>query len=360
MNGLMHRTFKYLLITGLLGAGAGSVLGDVTMVYRTSSSGFHGMGASEGTEKRMVQGLRSRREDHHKMTGAVLGTMTRPRDSVTLTFLEKEVIDTLDPQKKTYTELSLKDMREAGNKAKQRTTPEEKTKPSGPTHKITKAEFKVTPSEEVKAINGFSCKRYLLEMILEVEDLSTHQKSMTRMLDTLWMTPQTAELKKAQQEEQAFGQAFMQKMGLNSSPGDVRNFGSALAANLTGAGEKELSQALAHVPQEMKKLQGFPVVTQVDWYLAGSELKDQEKKESQAEASRPDTPVDLSNGVSGALGGLASSWAKKKVDKKMEQHARAQEGQPAFSLTSELESVSTEPLAESLFAIPAPYKRITQ
>ncbi len=192
-------------------------------------------------------------------------------------------------------------------------------------------------------------------MLLEIEDLKTHEKGQTRMVSTLWTTPDTAALKQLRQEQLAFAQAYMKKMDIPLSPQDAGRFGAQMAAALMGAGQDELSKTLARVPQEMKKISGYPIVTKVDWYIEQAAAA--RAKQDTSTAAEPDAPVDVTS-VGGALTGLASNWAKKKTAQKIDEHHKSREGKPLISITTEIESVATDKISETEFTVPAGFKKI--
>ncbi len=328
---------------------------DVTLVRTIESAGFRGMGGSTTSETLVIQGSRQRREHRIKMTGSMLGAMMKDRHQATLTLLDQDVIQTLNLPKKTYTEMSLKDLVGKAENALHSQDEEKPEKESKPTHKISKAEFKVTPTGKSKTLHGFPCKEVVMTMLLQIEDLETHAKTETRMVTTLWMTPETGPLAQARKEETAFSKAYLKKLGVDFNAKDMKDFGAVMAAALTGAGEKEVSKALARMPEEIKKIGGYPIVTQTDWYLNEEEAGSEAVAPSSASE---ESGVDLSGGVEGALGGLASKWASKKVEKKMADRQKAQAGKPAFSVTSELQSLSTATAPDSAFAVPAGFKKV--
>jgi hypothetical protein len=354
----MRKMISSAIVMVLAGTAARA---DVTWVHQVKSGGFKGWAASAGTEVRRLRGTSSREENLGKMTGAVLGKITRASDRATLIRLDPGVIDRLDIRKKTYEETSIAEIQLMKEKAENKTA-QARREAGPPTHKITRSEFKVTSTGASKTINGFPCKQYLVEMLLEIEDLKTHDKGRMRMVTTLWTTPETAAMKQAHQEERVFAEAYLKKLGMDLSPQETARFGAGVMTQLSGAGEKDLDKALARATQEMKKVSGYPVVTQVDWYMEGAESTKAPAPQATARASaaEEDSPVDVTHGVSGALGGLASNWAKKKVARKMEDRQQAQEGKTLFSFTSELQELSLDAIPESEFTVPAGFKKIVR
>jgi hypothetical protein len=352
----MRKPISILLVAGLAVSG----FADVSVVSNVTSGGYQGWGGSKGTQVEMVQGgLRSRHDIASKMTGAVLGNITHDADTATLTLLDEDVIRMLNLRKKTYTEQSLAELREAMKRAMAQQDAQESKpqKESAPTHRISRAEFKVNATGASKTINGFPCKEYVLTLLLEIEDLKTHEKGQTRMISTLWNTPETAALKQVRQEQAAFAQAYLKKMDVAISPRDLSAFGAQMAAALTGAGQDELSRALAKVPAEMKKLSGYPISTQVDWYMDQDQAA-RAKQETSTDAEPADA-IDTSS-VGGALGSMAGHWAKKMATQQVAEKQKAHADKPLISILTEIQSVSTDKLPASDFSIPAGFKKIEQ
>jgi hypothetical protein len=329
---------------------------DVTVVTQVTSGGFHGMGGGKSLQTEMISGEHSRIEHNAgKPTG--LAKLAGEQHSIVLTLLDKELIEHLNVPKKTYTEQSLKELRElfkdaTHNAPDSDTAAPQKEQP--PTHRITRAEFNVKATGASKTINSYPCREHVLTMLLEIENLQTHEKSETRMVSTLWVTPETAAIQQARKEQSAFAQAYMKKLGMEINPGQVSEFGTAMAAALTGAGNDELAKVLKRVPAEMKKIQGYPVVTQIDWYMKDPDAAKQETSTAPEESAE----IDTANGLGGALGSFAANMTKKSVNKKIKEREQANADKPMISITSEVQSVSTHAVPAAQFAVPAGYKKI--
>ncbi|MCB4755949.1 MAG: hypothetical protein LHV69_02785 [Elusimicrobia bacterium] len=328
---------------------------DVTVVRWTTSSGFRGFGGSEVTETKSIRGIRSREESRLKLKGLV-GKVAKPADTVTLMLLDKSIEQRLDMSKKTYQESSLKKMGASLEGATGETGANKEEKKAAPTHRVVNSTFKVTPTNQSKTINGFPCREYKIDTEIELEELATKERSKTRLLQTLWTTPETPELKQLRKEEQALFQAYVKALGVEVSPGKVDNMGTLMAVSLMGADEKEVRKTLAKVSDEMKKVKGETILSQADWYEEKEASSTKGKKGG--EEVDEGAGVDTSGGVKGALGSFASKMAAKQVKKKMEASQKAKEGQPAFSVTSEIKSVSVKPVPDSSFEIPAGFKKV--
>ena len=314
----MIRRATCLILTWSLAGGAGPAAADVSMRYHIAINGTGGAGSSESEEITFVKGLRWRLEEHSLVSKAAPQNATRSNDSVTIIRLDREWVAHLDVSKKTYEETSFRELR--GARDGQAQPPVERSTGTAPTHTVTRADVKITPTSEFETINGFPCRKYRLMMSLEVRELATRKKSRSRMVNTLWMTPETAELKRAQAEQRAFSKAYREKLsepigGQESrTPREAEALSSAVAAALAGAGEREVARALRRLSDESRKLKGFTVSTQTEWYLSGTALPS----------------------------------------------ATAPTETPALSMTSDVRAVSIAPLDDARFDIPSDYKKINE
>ena len=93
---------------------ASTAAADVTIRETTVSEGLGGFGNGTTHRTMIVSGDVSRSEDEATYTGRfkTLAGGGKPRTSVSITRIDREVIWDLDPQKKTYTELTFAEMRE--------------------------------------------------------------------------------------------------------------------------------------------------------------------------------------------------------------------------------------------------------
>jgi hypothetical protein len=187
-------------------------------------------------------------------------------DSVRITRLDRDLVWTLEPEKKTYTEQALTARGERDRAA--RTPGQRPAKKEGEPSDVvvTKNEFKVEKTGAHKAINGFPCDEYLMTWTLETLNQKTKETGKSLMTNHLWTTPESSEIRAAQTEEQAYHQAYMKKLGLAMTPAEAQQFMAGLAA----LDEQEQQKALATAAAEMKKIQGFTIASDLTWKAEGS------------------------------------------------------------------------------------------
>jgi len=287
-----------ILIFGMLSASASA---DIMVSREVKFDGIQGMGASTKTTQTWFSGNRQREQDIADKKATSFLAKLASNDKVRITRLDKKVMWIVDDPKKRYQEVSLTTTPTESKSESDPTDGSDPEKPGKPTSRVSKAEFKVVAGGQKKTINGYPCQDYTLTALIEIEDLESHEKSGLKMITTLWTTPETGPIAKLQQEETAYAKAWAQAIGGAAHSSDMQVMGSAMMAGLMGTGEKELSKALAGMPAEMKKVKGYPILTRVEW--------------------------------SGTDAGVS------------------------VATTTEIKSISSEPLPASLFEVPAGYKK---
>lgn len=106
------REWLPVLILALLAASSASA--DVAIKEKTVSEGLGGFGNGTTNRTLFVAGDKSRSEDEFTYTGRfkTLAGGGKPRTTLVITRLDKEVVWNVDPEKKQYTELTFADMRQ--------------------------------------------------------------------------------------------------------------------------------------------------------------------------------------------------------------------------------------------------------
>ncbi len=323
-------------------------LADVKVVRSMETqAGFGGMGNSQRELMIWISGDKHREEQKNPIKPTMLEKMSGVGRPV-ITRLDKKLRWTLNAPKMNYTEQPLVLPVTESAKEEPSASSNESGEEEKPTMKITKAEFKVTPLSQKKTIGSFACEGYQLKMLLETEDLESHERSEMKMISTIWATPETGVLAQLKKEEEAYGKAYLKAIGVSdAAKADLRAIGGTMLTALAGSGEKELSKALSGMPTEMKKIKGYPVSTRVEWYG-----KDEAVAGGKEEASEE---VEIPTDVSSALGQFATGLAKKKMEAK--KPAPSVEGRLVLAMTTEVKSVDTSAIPADTFEVPAGFKK---
>lgn len=340
-----------LCVLALL-AGAAPAWADALAEHYFRSDGFGGMGAFEGTTATATQATAQRSESTLKFTGAFLGAIQKMAgggDNVRITRLDRDLVWTLDPEKKTYTEAPLTPKGERERRSPSAGPPprQEKGEPSDVV--ITRNEFKVEKTGARKPINGFPCEEYLATWLLETRNQKTGETGKSVMTTHLWTTPETGEIRAVRAEELAYQKAYLAKLKFAMSPEETRNFGIAALAGATGLGEAEQQKAVARLAAEMAKVQGFAIVTQVEWTAEGS--GGTEARESQPRSGGGPTPGP--GDLGSVLGKLFGGGGGQKSGGTEGERAGQDGKRPFFNFYTEVKSIRSAPADSKRYEVPA-------
>lgn len=323
---------------------------DVTVVRLTHFDEVTGIASHDTTSTDYIQGDKKREENLRKFTGSVLGAWQKFRNEdngaldVDIYLVGENKHYDLDPKNKTYSEDTIYEPRQASKDenprsgAQGRQQEQEKDNDT----KITKNEFTVKDTGQTKNINGFDTHEYLVTWDVETENTKTGEKGKSLMTTDLWNSTD-ARLAKAQEEEAAYGKAYLKLMQLPSSPSEMAQYGfNSVNINMTAADRKAFFDKL-------KTIKGYNVSMDVRWESASTDANGKPTNSDNSQQGHPQT-------LDSALGSL---FGKKKDDDSKKPAAAA--GTPGmltiFSSHVEVKSVETGAIPASQFAVPADYKK---
>jgi hypothetical protein len=300
-----------------------------------------GVGTVETSSLTGYQGDMRSELDTVKLSGGLVGLVAgKPKSNHRITRLDRELIwDVFHPDRK-YDERPLK------------TPPDEqpavKAEASGSgsapgRYRITKAELTARATGEQRAINGFPCSRYLINFELTLEDTAAKKQLGQVMTTDLWTTPETDQLKQARLTEADFARRFAEKAGIEPTAGGSEALGAGMLVLAYGVDPADAQSRLARVAQEMEKVKGFPIVTEIKWQLAPDS----------GAAPAPDEPASGTPGLAGGLGKMLGGVAKAAG-----RPASTGAGDVVFTSYSELRSVALLELPATGFEVPAGYARV--
>lgn len=320
---------------------------DALIERYSKSDGFAGMGGFEMTSIETTSAAAQRDETKMKFTGGFLSAIQKMAgfgDSVRITRIDRDLVWSLDPEKKTYTEAPLTARGERERPAPGPRPKKEKDEPSD--WVVTKNEFKVEKTGGKKVVNGFPCEEYLVTWLVETRNVKTGETGKSLMTNRLWTTPETAEIRAAQAEEQAYAKAYLKKIGLEMSPAESQRY----LAGLSGLSEPEQQKALAKLAAEMGKVKGYTIVSQLDWTAEGSGAgaESRESGSSRGGGQQPDLGQ-----VFGKLfgGGKKSSKSETSSGGKAGQERSGS----LFNFYTEVRSIRTGGHDPARFEVPAGY-----
>ncbi len=359
-----------------------SVSADVVIKEKSVSEGLGGFGNGTTSRTLIVAGDKSRSEDEFTYTGRfkTLAGGGKPRTTVSITRLDREVVWNLEPQKKQYTELTFAQMRElmqqglaAGEQAARESRAEDaRAKDAEMTFTV---DVKRTGAKET--LNGFPTEQVVITCVGRPKNPQKGaENAEIRLVMDEWLTKSAP----GGQEQAEFHRRFAEKLGLDPQLSGV----GATARQMYGNGMKELAA-------KMKELGGVairstftiegpagapgepaPTAAQLEARQAEAGA-DREKAREQAAADEKkqdqEDAKDLATsggGVKGKLGGFLgrklAGAAQKKAEDKVEKKAGETSspgttaGGPLMKVVTEVSSITTSPAPAGSFDVPAGYK----
>jgi hypothetical protein len=315
---------------------------DVIIERLTRSDGLGGLGAFESTSVETTAATAQRDESTFKFTGGFMSAIQKMAgmgDTVRITRLDRGVVWLLDPEKKAYTESPLTLRTELDRRGPGAPPPgRERREPSDVV--ITRSEFTVERTGAKKTINGFPCEEYLATWLVETRNQKTGETAQSIMTTHAWTTPETAEIRAAQAQEQAYARAYLQKIQADMPPDRARTLGLATLFGATGLSEEEQRRALAKAAAELGKIKGYWIVTQVSWRAEGGG----------AAAAGGGSPSPRPDDLGAALGKLFGGRGQAKGGEAPKDGQRG-----LFDLHTEVRSLKVIPADATRFEVPAGY-----
>jgi hypothetical protein len=346
------------------------------------SEGLGGFGNGTTNRTMIVAGDKSRSEDEFTYTGRfkTLAGGGKPRTTIAITRIDKEVLWNLDPEKKQYTELTfaqLREQMEAGLAAADKSSKDAQPKDADMTFT---ADVKRTGARET--VNGFAAEQVVLTVVGKPKHPEKGAESAEfRMVMDEWLTKNAT----GSGEMTAYYKLFAEKMGASMDMAGV----NAMAQQMYGGAMKELAA-------KMKDLGGFPVRStftiegssamaeaqkqsaqargksaeelkaerQKEKEQAAAEEKRQDQEDAKDVASSAATGGSIKGRIGGFLGRKVAGAAQKKVEDKAEkkseemasQDSGATAGGPLMKVVTDVVSISTAPAPAGSFDIPAGFK----
>lgn len=350
---------------------AAPAFADVTLKEKTVSTGLAGFGNGTSERTFVIAGDKSRSDEQFTYTGRfkTLAGGGKPRSSADIVRLDRDLMWSLDLQKKQYTEMSFAELREAMEKGMADARAEMES-PGSERARDVEMTYKVDvqrPGKKEK-VNGFDAENVIVTITATPKDRKTGESagSYTLKMDQ-WLSAQVP----GQAEVTAFYRRYAEKMGFD--PQMQHQFAGLMA---------QYGDALKQAAEKTKDLKGYPVRSTVTVSF-GAELTPEqqaqvEKSRAEAQARRAEEKtkqeakeddeakvqagVSLSSGnVGGAIGGLLGRKLGKSAEKKAEASASSQgsgSGAPGgFTATTDILSVTTGAAGVS-FDVPSDFKKV--
>ncbi len=350
---------------------------DVVVKEKTVSEGLGGFGDGTTNRTLIVAGDKSRSEDEFTYTGRLKTFVgKKPRTSVSIIRLDRELIWNVEPEKKQYTELTFARMRammEQGAAEMDKAAAEQPPQDAEMTFTVD-----VRRTGAKQAVNGFPAEQVVITCTGKPKSPQQGAEAgEIRLVMDQWLTKAAP----GADELMAFYRRFSEKLGLDMTMSGI----SPMARRMYGNAMKEMASKL-------KGLEGWPVkstftvegaqvaaaaeaqaqsaaaaqseAAKAGRAKAGQEARAEEKKQDEQEAKDIGTEVASGSGVAGKLGGFLGRKLAKSAQKKAEEHAekKAEEmaapgtgptGGALFKVVTEVIGISTSPAPAGSFEVPA-------
>lgn len=321
---------KICLITAILFAMAVICQADVVIKKKTSLEGMMGMGNNESSETEYISVDKSCSERNSKFTGGMMAKATKGKktENIQITRLDKGMVWNLEPDGKTYTEMSLDSLKIMMEllKGSLKDMPMGEDKTDDAKYEWT---VDVKGPDDAGMINGFKCQSLSGKAIGINKE---NPKDKIRITYEYWLGQDVAGFKEMDQYYSNYAKA----MGLD----DYRTQQGMEA--MAGKWTSHFGDLL----QKVKEVGGFPVKTNM--------LVEKTEEAGAAESGEEGAMSDSAEGakkaaeVMGKIGGL---FGQKKP-------AKSADGMSTvFSMSQEVTSIEEKSGNEEKYELPSGYKK---
>jgi hypothetical protein len=280
--------------------------------------------------------------------------------------LSKESVTFIDFEKKTYSTMTLAEMKAAMEKAMQRA---QKNAQNAREKEKSKAELNVKmdvkQTGKTKPISGMDAREVLMTMTMEVTDTKSGQSGATEMMSSIWIVDSVPGYEELTKFYQKMAEKMASTWGLNPL--------GRQAGMLAGTDPKMLEWA-HQMAKEAEKLKGVHVM-QIMKYGSGldpakaSEVTDPStmpegptKGEVAGKAAENSAAAALGRALPGGLGRFGG-FGRRGKEKEKEQAPPPQQAQPQgqavlMEMVSESSNFSTSAVDASKLEVPAGFKQV--
>jgi hypothetical protein len=349
----------------LLGSAAvalsfGVAQADVTIKEHMAveGQGIMSMANMSGTTTTAVSGKRSRTDNDLQMESKLARMFARGVGQTTeIVRLDDDKVYELNNPKRTYTETSISERRAQLEKAAEQARQQQAKQPSPTGMDESDCEW----SEPIAEVNRTGQKATIAGFAAEQVTLVTKQSCKNRKTGAvcdvaLYLDEWVAPGFDAGEEVTKYHMAYAQQMGLVSGGREVTERAEALFGRYKSAWSK--------VVDKMRDIKGYPVKTSFAMGFGGPQCQGAGAGQTADSGGGSSTPSP--GGLAGQIGGAL--FGRKK--KQQEEAASAAPATPMpaslsgmvmpLKVTSELVSVSKDPLAADAFEVPAGFKKVAQ
>jgi hypothetical protein len=365
-----------LVLTGcILGFAVGTAQADITIERSTSVEGIGGMSFANmsGSTRTSISGDKSRTDSDMKMQSKIIGFLARNAvgPSAEIVLLDQDKLYHVNINKREYTETSFEQMQAQMQKMSDQMKSSangnanaDKTQPSAVDQSKCiwlPAKVDVTKGSEKAQFAGYDAQRVTVTATQPCQDKDTGAICEIALVMDQWTSAEFTE----NNEARKFYSAYAAKMGFNASNSqDLSERAKALFGQYKGL--------WTEVAEKMQSVKGYPVKSSFTLGIGGPQCKNSNSEAAQTNqtdnsspsTSTPTTPSGIAGAMVGKLGGL---FGKKKDTSEAPAAPRAPAAAPVamppgdvalMTVSSQLVSVSTNPVSADVFSVPAGFKKL--
>lgn len=335
-------------------------LADVTVeqTTRLEGGGLMSMMNMSMSSSTSISGDKSRNDSTMKMDSRWMRMFAGGADSSEIIRLDREMVYSLNPDKRRYTEMSLAQQRaEVEQSMEQLREAQESQKQGGAGVDESQCEWSEPETSVERTGQRTSVAGYEAEQLRIVAAQSCRDRQnpdqvceFELTLDQ-WLAPDVP----GGAEMLAFFESYAEKLGLevSGSPGFAQR-----AQSMFGGYQGLWSELVA----EMQEMQGYPVRSSFSLAIGGPQCADMNQMADAGNGGGGGVPsaADVGRAIGGSLGGLFGRGRKKEEPEPPpdEPAAVREDGLIDFmTVSTEVTSVSTADVPDDHFEVPAGYRK---
>jgi hypothetical protein len=356
-HGSRQTNFFLSLCAVLLGAGPVAAEVTIEETLRLEGAGLMSMFNMSGTSVTRISGDRGRTDSDLQMASRIVRMVGGLGPTAEIMRLDEETLISLDLKRKTYSETTFEAQRAEMEQAMSQMRESQQAQQQGMSGidesecEWSDATTSVERSGATATIGGYRAEQLLLTATQSCRDRKSGQVCDVGLRVEQWIAPEF----EAASEVLRFYQAYGEKLGLDTT--GSRGFAERTEA-MFGGYEGIWEALTAH----MQTLEGYPVKSSISLAMGGPECESVQHMQA---AGSADTP-GIGEAIGGALGGRLGGMLGRKRDDSAKAAPAATASAPAsapadsmltfMTITNELVSVSSGPVAAETFEIPAGFR----
>ncbi len=353
---------KSLLVLGAAAALAGCatkpVVKDTTPLRPTAviekhvtSNGIRGFVPFETNETDYVRANMLRDDSTFKGTGTFTRFLLGSHNGTKIYRLDRRLLWTLNTDKQEYTECPLRGCpRPEAPAGKPQPAPRQQPQAAherGCTMRVAHSSVSVAPTGKTQNINGFNTEEYKVAWVIALRD-NKRRTSTSRLDVDIWTTPLTRDMRDAMDMDAEYRRAFAadtREPGAQHPELLPKQAAQLIMSYLGASLHARDYRKFFNTNGKLHRIKGHPIRTTLTWDISGNACEPEERPQ-RAEARTSRTPTSVS--------GLVDMFTERETRKAAEQSGK----EPLLSFTVEVRQMKVAPLHDSVFAVPADYKRV--